>query len=44
LNSQITRYNADDTYTVNDVLEACERGENIIFQDGTTSAKRPKPK
>jgi hypothetical protein len=32
LNTEITRYNADESYTVNDVLEACQRGENIIFE------------
>lgn len=32
LNSQITLYNSDTEYTVSDVLKACNKGENIIFE------------
>lgn len=35
LNSEITRYNADDEYTINDVLEAYDKGESIIFETET---------
>jgi len=39
LNSQITRYNSMETYTLDDVLDAYQRGENIIFE---TSDERRK--
>lgn len=39
LNSQITRYNADNTYTLNDVLEAYQQGENIISETESDVAK-----
>ncbi|MEX2036015.1 MAG: hypothetical protein WEA28_12560 [Xanthobacteraceae bacterium] len=32
LNTQIIRYNSDEDYTLDDVLEAYHRGENIIFE------------
>lgn len=40
LNSEITRYNADAEYTVNDVLEAYNKGENIIFETSETGRRR----
>lgn len=42
LNSQITRYNTDESYTVNDVLDAYHRGESIIFENAATSSRRTK--
>jgi hypothetical protein len=32
LNSEITRYNTDQGHTVEDVLEACRYGENIVHE------------
>jgi hypothetical protein len=40
LNSQITRYNADETYTVNDVLEAYNQGESVISESAAPGQRR----
>jgi hypothetical protein len=40
LNSAITRYNADESYTVNDVLDAYHKGENVIFQTSGNERRR----
>ncbi|WP_426529619.1 hypothetical protein [Bradyrhizobium sp. McL0615] len=40
LNSEITRYNADESYTVNDVLEAYNKGQNVIFETSDTGRRR----
>lgn len=40
LNSEITRYNADNSYTVDDVLDAYNKGENIIFETSDTGRRR----
>ena len=40
LNSEITRYNADDTYTVNDVLDAYHQGEAIIRESPRIETRR----
>src|SRR5262249_42048782 len=39
LNSQITRYNSVETCTLDDVLDAYRRGENIIFETGDERRK-----
>jgi hypothetical protein len=39
LNSEITRYNADYTYTLNDVIEAYQQGEHIISQTQSDVSK-----
>jgi hypothetical protein len=43
LNTAITRYNADVSYTLNDVLEAYHQGEAIIHETSPTAQKKPEP-
>jgi hypothetical protein len=40
LNTEITRYNADDEYTVEDILDACQYGQNIIHELAPTDRRR----
>jgi hypothetical protein len=40
LNTQITRYNSDATYTIDDVLDAYQVGQNIIHETGVSEQRR----
>jgi hypothetical protein len=40
LNSEVTRYNTDQGHTVEDVLEACRDGENIIHETSPREKRR----
>jgi hypothetical protein len=44
LNSEITRYNTNDAYTVEDVLDAYQQGESIIHESPRSERRRSRPR
>jgi hypothetical protein len=40
LNSEVTRYNSDESCTVDDVLDACQKGERIIFETASDDRRK----